>query len=367
MNRSSQKGGDGSTNVQAEQIIIHTGIDEKRAREIYHEMNLQLRSSYTEEALTIAKQRVAEFEEQLLPKIEKVDGALQAFADPSFQLLLANAQRAAASTERKQDYDLLAELMITRFQNGQNRVTRAGINLAVDIVDKISSEALLGLTTVYAVNTFHPLSGELDQGLDTLNGIFERLLYETLPIGQEWLDHLDVLGTVRLNEVSKLKSLSQFYSEIMHGYIDVGIQKNSDAHTKALDILKASNLPTDLLVDHALCPDFVRLSISNRQHLASAVMMSNIVKDGITTTIPNPLNDNQKIALNSIYDLYSQDGKAKTNNLQLFEKELDKRPTLKTLNEWWSSIPTGITITSVGKVLAHSNAQRCDNTLPKFK
>ena len=32
INSQSQKGGDGSTNLQAQQMVVHVGIDEKRAR-----------------------------------------------------------------------------------------------------------------------------------------------------------------------------------------------------------------------------------------------------------------------------------------------------------------------------------------------
>lgn len=50
INSQTQKGGESSTNIQAQQMVVHVGIDEKRAREIYQEMNLQLRSDYSEEA-----------------------------------------------------------------------------------------------------------------------------------------------------------------------------------------------------------------------------------------------------------------------------------------------------------------------------
>jgi hypothetical protein len=109
-----QKATDGSTAMQAGRDIIITGIDEKRAREIYQEMNLQVRSDYSQEALNIANIRVTEFENRLMPKMEKVDGALEAFADPSFQLLLVEAQKTAAATERPADYDLLSELLLHR-------------------------------------------------------------------------------------------------------------------------------------------------------------------------------------------------------------------------------------------------------------
>jgi hypothetical protein len=60
--------------MQAEKMTVHIGIDEKRAREIYQEMNLQLRKDYTQEAWTIANSRISEFENNLMPKMENVNG-----------------------------------------------------------------------------------------------------------------------------------------------------------------------------------------------------------------------------------------------------------------------------------------------------
>ena len=199
INKQSQKGGDQSTNIQAEQMVVHVGIDEKRAREVFQEMNLQLRQDYTQEALEVANARVSEFENSLMPKMEKVDGALEAFADPSFQLLLVDAQKTAASTERPADYDLLSELLVHRFKEGDNRIARAGISLAVDVVDKVSDEALLGLTVAHAVNSFQPVTGDINQGLDVLNDLFGKVIYGELPLGDDWLDHLDILNAVRLS------------------------------------------------------------------------------------------------------------------------------------------------------------------------
>src|SRR5690554_3953823 len=98
MTKQSQKGGDSSTNMQAQQMFVQVGIDEKRAREVFQEMNSQLRKEFTQEALQIANTRVSEFENSLMSKMDKVEGALEAFSDPSFQLLLLDAQKTAAST-----------------------------------------------------------------------------------------------------------------------------------------------------------------------------------------------------------------------------------------------------------------------------
>jgi hypothetical protein len=76
-------------------------------------------------------------------------------------------------------------LLIHRFQRGENRITRAGISRAVEIVDEISDEALLGLTVCHAVSYFLPASGNIYQGLDVLNDLFGKIIYNKLPTGTD--------------------------------------------------------------------------------------------------------------------------------------------------------------------------------------
>lgn len=364
ISKQNQEGGDNSTNIQADQLVVHVGIDEKRAREVFQEMNLQLRHEYSQEALKVANARVSEFENSLMPKMEKVDGALEAFADPSFQLLLVEAQKTAASTERPADYDLLSELLIHRFQKGNNRVARAGISLAVDIVDKISDEALLGLTVAHAVSTFTPVTGDIGQGLDVLNNLFGKISDGELPLGQEWLDHLDILNAIRLSSFGGLKKVQQYYPEVLHGYVDVGIEKDSESHTKALEILDANNLPSTLLVNHSLNSDYLRIPVPNRAGIDSLSLQQQVFQGGSVVVVSIKLSKEQIEAVNTIYDLYSQDAGLKQSNIISLMEEWDKRPNLKNLKDWWDEIPVILTITSAGKVLAHSNAQRCDHDLP---
>jgi hypothetical protein len=363
-NKKIQQAGDGSQQMQAESMVVHVGIDEKRAREVFQEMNFQVRKEYTQDALEVANARVSSFENSLMPKMEKVDGALEAFSDPSFQLLLVDAQKAAASTGRAADYDLLSELLVHRFKKGDSRIARAGISLAVDVVDKVSDDALLGLTVAHAVNSFLPLSGDIHQGLDALDDLFGKVIYGQLPSGNEWLDHLDILNAVRLSSFGNLKKVQQYYPEILPGYIDLGIQKDSENLTTAIKILDDNSLPRALLVEHSLNSDFLRIPIPNKVQIDSITLQEQVVHDGSLVVVPVGLSEKQVESINSIYSLYSQDNGLKQANINLFMVEWDKRPSLKVLKDWWDSIPTILTITSAGKVLAHSNAQRCDSNLP---
>ncbi|HEH9409065.1 TPA: LPO_1073/Vpar_1526 family protein [Aeromonas salmonicida subsp. pectinolytica] len=364
LNNQNQKGGNDSTNLQVQQMVVHVGIDEKRAREIYQEMNLQLRKDYTQEALTIANGRIKEFENSLMPKMAQVEGALEAFSDPSFQLLLVDAQKTAAATERPADYDLLSELLIHRFKKGENRIARAGINIAVEIVDKVSDDALVGLTVRHAVDNFLPVSGDIYEGLNLLDGLFEKILYRELPIGQDWLDHLDILDAVRLGQLGNLKKINEYYPEQLSGYTDVGIIKGSENHNRAIELLHNHNLPESILIEHVFDHDCVRLCVRNRYGLDEVHLSRRLNYFGGAVYQNEKLSEEQKNALRGIYDLYSNDVDKKQQNIKAFMSEWDRRPSLKKLREWWDQIPTVFTITSVGKVLAHSNAQRCDNSLP---
>src|SRR5699024_4872402 len=148
---------------------------------------------YTQEAREIAKERIDIFANDLIPKLVK-NNLLEALKDPSIQILLSEAQKSAASTERIADYELLSELLIHRVKNGLNRNIWACIKRAVKIVDEITDESLLGVTVAYSVLQWIPASGNLYEGLNTLNTLFGKIIYEALPKGSEWIEHLDVLG-----------------------------------------------------------------------------------------------------------------------------------------------------------------------------
>lgn len=365
-NKVIQHNGGVSQQIHAENLMVNLGIDEKRAREVFHEMNLQLRREYTQEALTVADARVSAFENSLMPKMEKVEGALAAFTDPSFQLLLVEAQKIAAATERPADYDLLAELLLHRFEKGSNRIARAGIGFAIDMVDKVSDDALLGLTVAHAVQSFYPVTGDINKGLDVLDDLFGKIIYGQLPSADEWLDHLDVLNAVRLISFGSLNKIENYFPQKLSGYVDVGIDKNSENFVIALKILDENHLPRELLVDHDLDDKYVRLLVTSKREINSIMLLKSVAQNGATHSTPVSLAEKQIEALNSIYSLYSQDDVLKKKNIDSFMSEWNSRKNLKILREWWDGIPTSFAITSAGKVLAHSNAQRCDSNLPSL-
>ncbi len=357
--KQTQKAGDGSNQFQAGTIIINNGIDEKRAREICSEMFEVARRDLTAEAYEVASNRVLEFENDLIPKMQKIDGALESFADPAFQIVITNAHKTAACTDQPADYALLSELLIHRVQCKGNRVTTTGIGRAVEIVDKISDEALLALTITFAIMEYGPDDGSILQGLDTLDKFFSKLYYAELPEGREWLEHLDILDCVRTLPFAN-KKFEDILIKKLDGYCVVGIKRDSENHENAEKIL--GTLGKHILIPNELDEDYLRIAINSKASIETFTI------DGTIDGNPNQpikceLTNSQRQAIHQVFELYEKDTLTLDRMKKSFIDELKKRPYLSLVMNWWNQIPRDFYTTTVGNVLAHANAKRCYNTL----
>ena len=360
-----QEAGDNSQQIQATTVILNSGIDEKRAREIIDEKLYEVINGYSKEAHGVAENRIHLFANELIPKLIKAS-LLDELKDPSIQILLSEAQKTAASTERTVDYELLSELLIHRVKRGNDRNVRAGVSRAVEIVDEISDDGLLGLTVAHSVSRFIPLTGNIEEGIKILANLFNQVIYNILPLGDLWLEHLDILNAIRRNQFGRLKKVDEIYTEAFPGYVDVGIDKATEDYKKALELVKDSKLPEDILCDHELRPGYVRIRIVNIDQLDLVTVNSiqQVNNQKLPFAVKLPLSENQKQTLKDIYSLYSKESNLRDENIVQFFKLWDTHESLKKLRNWWDSIPESFTITAVGRVLAHANAQRCDSTIP---
>lgn len=359
ISRQNQTAGDNSQQLQVGSIgslTIVNGITEQRAREIFQEMNRQSMANYTQDAYAEALRRISILENSVMKRAAEVEGVIEAFGDPAFQILLAEAQKRAAATEREVDYNLLTELLVCHVQKGACRTNRAGINRAVEIVGDIDTNALCALTVAHSVTYYAPVTGNISAGLGVLNDMFGKLMYETLPSGNGWLDHLDILGAVRLSSFGHMKKLCEYYSNELNGYVCTGIQRVSDDYKKAIDLLAEVHIGSGILVDNELLDGYVRLNIVSESAIDNLAFTSRTGK--------KPLSVEQTKAIRQVWAMYSKDGKTKQQVQQKFTELWSSFESLASLQYWWDSIPGCFHVTQVGRVLAHTNAKRCDSNIP---
>lgn len=224
INKQTQQAGEGSQQIQATNVTIinNNGPTEEqvneRVKKVVKELIPVAIKEYTEEARETANERIAKLENFILPRISQVDGMLESFADPAFQRLLVKAEQEAAVSERDADYELLTELLVCHVQKGDDRKNRAGIIKATEIVDMVDNDALCGLTIINTLESIKPAWGNVSEGLAILNRLYKKLEYMDLPMGIEWLEHLDALGAIRLSSgITTLKKFSEYYPGVLTG------------------------------------------------------------------------------------------------------------------------------------------------------
>lgn len=362
-NKQMQKAGNNSQQVQIGNATINFGITEARVREIFYELYEITRQNYTKDAYGLAMKRVTIFEELLMNKVEQVNGMLEAFRDPSFQFLLAEAQKRAAASDRESDFELLTELLAHRVERKDDRKIKASISKAVEIVDQIDDDALCGLTVSYAILHLDPVAFNIEQGLSLMNDLFSSLCYRELPTGSGWIDHLDILDAVRASAVGKFIKLSDYYANRWNGYTCSGILEGSENHIKALKILNGTNLPANWLVRHELNDGYVRLSVLSRASIAKLTVP---VFDHGKFVSYRAMTPQEVDALNEIWNLYSTDSKQTLQVKSAFIEKWDSYHFLHLVRIWFEAIPHSFMITPIGDVLACANAQRYNSQIPSL-
>lgn len=359
-----QSAGDNSNQIQAGQIVVVNGVDEKRVREICQEFKVYTLKEIAQTASKTADARIERLETKLVPRITKIEGGISALQDPEFFTLLKRIQLSAAETNREADYDMLSELLCHRIKNKDNLMNKAAINKAVSIVNQIDEQALLALTVFYFVEKFYPNSGMMTEGLKALENTFSKILYSDFPMGDEWIDHLELLGAVRSNSFGRLKKLSDYYAERMEGYWCGAIKIDSEEYSQVLEMLQKNNLPQNLLVTHELDSEYVRIPVVHNNEIAKLQFTQFVPQIGFLNI---PFTKAQIECTQSIYELSMKDEESKQKRKEKFGEEMQMYPCLKKVIDWWNQINVSVTITAAGRVLAHANAQRCAPEIPALE
>ncbi len=349
----SQKSGDNSSLVQAEVINNYYGITEARAREIIKESLPDILREYSNEAQETAEKRIAKFADNYIDRLVR-ENLLEKLRDPGIQIQLKEAEKAAASSGRDNDINLLSDLLIQRTKFNENSTVKLGVSYAIDILDKISDDSLIGLTIAHFVYSFVPHALDIKSCLEILDNSLSKILYMPLPDDTLWIDQLDVVKAIRIIPFTKHRSFENQYIESLPNHFDIGIKKGSKDFYKAIDILTNANIPLVFLSDNELLDNYVRFIISDIERL-----------DECKITIDSMcLSQSQKDAINQVLSLYSQDEALKKEIANNFVGLINKYEHVSIVRNWWNSVNIAFNLTSVGRVLAHTNALRCDASIP---
>ena len=355
-------------NIEKQEInmqVVNNGISEQRLREVIHaEIELELKNQQIL-AEDKAREKLLKFSEYVLPKLVKAE-MVDAFSDPTIQMFYRETQKTAICSERELDYSVLSELLVYRINNKGNFEKKASITKAVEIVDKISDDALISLTIKYC-QTFLPVSGNISEGLNVLEEMYKNILKNfTLPENQNWIDNVEILGVVRIESLSNMLNLEDIYYNSLSGYVSKGIDKDSELYKETINKLQSNNLSIDILVNHELNPNYVRLNIVNKDSIRNIIIRT--IKDcpnGEWIYEEKILTDKQMQILEEIYESYANDKTQEEEIKDVFVKKLNSYPNISKVLNWWNSnTEPAMILNSTGRVLAHTNAKRLYDKMP---
>lgn len=312
------------------------------ATEVFAKEMLNLYRACTKDAMELARERDKMFAETFIPRIEKIESTINSLKDPDFQFMIQDARETASKTDRKEDWELLSDLLTYHIEKGQSKLIDAGIKRAIKIVNELDLEALCALTVFCALKFYSPKSSKFKEGLSVLNNLFGVLSYSKLPIGSEWLDHLDLLGAVRVLPTIRLNKSRDYLCSNYSEFVCVGIKKGTEEFNKVIEILEAYNIPCSVLVDNECLDGYMRLNMDNNTELS---------QEG-------------KEVLLQVKNYYTNDNAAMQLACDNFIQIWDSFENLKKVRVWWDTIPYAFDISCLGRVLAQTNLKRIDPSLP---
>lgn len=361
--------GDDSTNITGKTVNVtqnyYQGLTEDKVTEIIDKKLEMLNTVqvFTQEAYNRAERRVKKLEEIVIPRIAKIDETLGVFADPSFQSVLNDAVKVAAQTDEIESYKLLSELLAHKVEKPNDKSVKMDVTYAIDVIDKITDEALQALTVFVAIQTWVPASGIISQGLATINNTYSKLLYSDLPNNDKWIDQLDILKVIRIQSLIEFLSLNEFQKKFFSGYVVCGIPKTSEKLNEIYQLLEDCALPQACLIENELDTRYYRLplvDINNIKYIDYIDNNTPLVHGRVQ------LNEKQICNITKIISYYENDAIKLQEISEKFNIKWNSYENLKRIGDWLSKLPYSFDLTSIGKVLAITNAQRIDSTLPKI-
>lgn len=360
MESKQQKARDNSLQLQVENINV--GLTETEVENMLKRDRELLMKDMQILAIGEMDKRLSMYGDVALKKIVKAE-VINAFSDPSIQIFLRDTEKAAVSSERELDYEVLSELLIHRVENKNNYTKKAALKKAVENIPLVSDEALLGMTLLYLAENLYPTSGDIEDGLRTLNDTFKIIIGNNkLPEGDDWINNLEILGLIKIIPFTSRKTLVDYYLVSLNGYLCVGINKQSEKYVSALEKIKSVNLPTNILCENIMIENHVRLPICRLKQFDNLRLFDKMNDDEI---IYKPINEEQKNVLESICDDYDKNPSALNDVKNKFKSMLNDYPELQKVITWWDGyIKKYISLDLSGEVLAHCNAKRLNNELP---
>lgn len=333
INKQEQQSGDNSTNIQAHQCSIHTGltyVDVKAvALDVFRSNFYELAGKAQEVAYARAEEITLEFLEKL--QTENPLGLSRA-DDPNFQQALFTVQKEYAITGDKELGSLLVDLLVDRSKHQQRSIIQIVLNESLMTAPKLTSDQLAALALIFL---FKYTGNYTVVDHHTLGNYFDRYVLpfsDKLNPSASCYRHLDYSGC---GSALLGGGLAKLIRNNYQGLFFVGFEATEVAVREI-----SLGIDTRFFIPCLNNPNKLQVNALNKLLLEKSFMEHSI----------DP-TDREKILALFI--------EGQNSDTEVEEKCISIRPYMENVfSVWNSSDMQSFSLTSVGMAIGHANIKR---------
>jgi hypothetical protein len=338
MTDQSQKSGADSLQIQAGHDVI-VGVTAEEVVSITRTEIAHGIERLTATAREVAEARVQALGDKIIGEFSTRPELIGAFADPDFQFSLRDAARIMASTGDEHTEQLLVDLLTNRAEEGSATRVRLATGQAIRAADKLSKEALNGLTAIWMLSFISSGATTFSEKLAGESENARTLLTSGLPPDNGWVSDLDVLNLARRQPLGGRGTYVDILAQRFGAFLVPGVDGEADQALLA-DAQRAAPELGSLIVEHPLKPGFFMLTPSD--------------KEAVIAALPEGAAEEQAVkALIGKNGYGIQDNTARAN----FGVAITETAPLVTVRDWWSEVPA-FDFTVAGDVVGFVNTRR---------
>lgn len=334
MTKQVQKGGDQSTNVQAENVTIVQGITLSDAREIALDVFRSNFNSMVGRAADVASLRADEIIEKFLKELQEQNPiGLQQAEDPDFQYALFTVQKEYARSGDKGLGDILVDILVDRTKEVNRSLLQIVLNESLQVASKLTKNQLDALSVIFSLKYTRYLR------MVSLDELKHYLDYRIAPFVPELsksnscYQHLEYVGCGSIG-IGSLKIESTFRN-MYPGIFTKGFPESEISKLGLEDSLKSK-----LFIKCLQNPTLFQINAVDEETLKKKIKENNIA-DGVTSEL-------LRLQINYLMS---------EEEIKVFLKTVD--PCMEKLFDVWdNSYMKNMTLTSVGIAIGHANTRR---------
>lgn len=278
-----QKGGDGSTNIQAQ--VAQFGVSYVNAKNIAMDVFNENFSKLSHEAHRVAFERAEEFVANYLNELHsRSPKAIENIEDPGVQSDVLKAQSGYAKSGDQDLGEVLVDILVDRTSRRDRNITSLSLGRSLDVAQNLTTEQFAALSAMFVFKQLKVLNARNQHQLYERLATYLQPLHQPMQrLGPSDVEYLAALGciTISIGEITIPQTLASEYPGFFSKVLDLSqnpyIGDLVDTPLITNNLRDNTGLQINAVDEPTLISQLNKLGLSDRQDQIINVMKSNLM------------------------------------------------------------------------------------------